>query len=69
MVQLVDSLPATTEAELARFLRQQAEECLSLARDQPPSVASELLALAAMLHERAVRLESGAGHAAADFAG
>jgi hypothetical protein len=59
MARVLEPLPAATQAELAKFLRRQAEECLQLARGQPMPVATELLSLAAMLHERAVRLESG----------
>jgi hypothetical protein len=47
---------------LARYLRQQAEECLRLSNSiagQDAVAANELVIMAASLHERALRLESG----------
>lgn len=68
MTQLVEPLPTAARIELAEFLHRQAEECVQLARGQPAPLASELLALAAMLHERAVRLETACPGAAREGA-
>jgi cytochrome P450 len=56
----VQSVSAPVQSELARYLRQQAEECLRLSssvRDQHAAAASELIVMAASLHERALKLE------------
>jgi len=50
-------------SELARYLRQQAEECLRLSSsvsEQNAAAASELIVMAASLHERALKLEGKA---------
>ncbi len=58
MIWQVGPVPASAPAELARFLRQKAEECLRLARaTAEESAAKELLVMAASLHDRALRLE------------
>lgn len=56
----VEPVPAPVGSELARYLRQQAEECLRLSNsvgDQNGVAASELIVMAASLHERALKLE------------
>jgi hypothetical protein len=68
MTQLLEPLPTSARIELAEFLRRQAEECVQLARGQPAPLASEILSLAAMLHERAVRLETACRGAAPEGA-
>lgn len=63
----VEALSIAAQLELAEFFRGQAEECLLIARGtRNKGAAAELVSLAAMLHERAVHLESSA---AADAAG
>ncbi|HET7593927.1 MAG TPA: hypothetical protein VFK49_00670 [Stellaceae bacterium] len=64
----MEPLPTAARIELAEFLHRQAEECVQLARGQPAPLASELLALAAMLHERAVRLKAACPGAAREGA-
>jgi hypothetical protein len=59
----VQPASAPFRSELARYLRQQAEECLRLSSnvgDQNSAAASELIVMAASLHERALRLEGQA---------
>ena len=56
----VRPVSAPVQSELARYLRQQAEECLRLSSsvgDQNSAAASELIVMAASLHERALKLE------------
>jgi hypothetical protein len=56
----VQPAAAPIQSELARYLRQQAEECLRLSSsvgDQNADAASELIVMAASLHERALKLE------------
>jgi hypothetical protein len=56
----VQPVSAPVQSELARYLRQQAEECLRLSSsvgDQNAAAASELVVMAASLHERALKLE------------
>ena len=62
MVWHVQPVSAPIEWALARYLRQQAEECLRLSTsigDQDAVAANELVVMAASLHERALKLESG----------
>ena len=57
----VQPVPAPIRSDLARYLRQQAEECLRLSNavgDQNAAAASELIVMAASLHERALKLEA-----------
>ena len=56
----VQPVSAPIQSELARYLRQQAEECLRLSSsvgDQNSAAANELVVMAASLHERALKLE------------
>lgn len=56
----VQPVSAPIQSELARYLRQQAEECLRLSSsvgDQNTAAANELVVMAASLHERALKLE------------
>jgi hypothetical protein len=56
----VQPVSGPIQSELARYLRQRAEECLRLSSsvgDQNAAAASELLVMAASLHERALKLE------------
>jgi hypothetical protein len=56
----VQPVSTPLQSELARYLRQQAEECLRLSSsvgDQNAAAASELIVMAASLHERALKLE------------
>ncbi|HJT07375.1 MAG TPA: hypothetical protein VJ747_10635 [Stellaceae bacterium] len=56
----VQPVSAPIQSELARYLRQQAEECLRLSSsvgDQNSTAANELVVMAASLHERALKLE------------
>jgi hypothetical protein len=58
----VHPVSAPIDWALARYLRQQAEECLRLSNsigDQDAVAANELVIMAASLHERALRLEGG----------
>jgi len=69
MVWRVQPVSAPPGSELARYLRQQAEECLRLSGsvgDQNAAAASELVTMAASLRERALKLEQGRPPAAAD---
>ena len=62
MVLTNDPLPMAAQLELAEFFRGQAEECLVIAKGtRDKGAATELISLAAMLHERAVNLEASAG--------
>jgi hypothetical protein len=56
----VQPVSAPLQSELARYLRQQAEEYLRLSSsvgDQNAAAANELIVMAASLHERALKLE------------
>jgi hypothetical protein len=56
----VEPVSAPIGSELARYLRQQAEECLRLSNsvgEQNAAAAGELIVMAASLHERALKLE------------
>lgn len=56
----VQPVSTPLHSELARYLRQQAEECLRLSNsvgDQNGAIAGELIVMAASLHERALKLE------------
>jgi hypothetical protein len=56
----VQPVSAPVRSELARYLRQQAEECLRLSNsvsEQNTAAASELIVMAASLHERALKIE------------
>ncbi len=62
---MVAPLPIAAQLELAEFFRGQAEECLLIAKGtRNKGAAAELVSLAAMLHERAVHLESAAADSA-----
>jgi len=65
----VGPLTPAALAELARYLRHQAEECLLLAhKERSAPSAAELVVIAASLHERATKLETSLAHHATEQA-